>query len=122
MVAKSNFFPTLISSSFDPGAPHPDFSKGMHDEHCAMWGFDVEFTTSNYGLTTTPLNEYEISTGRRQCPEKDMKDKKGRRVRVIRRIEELKLLKLCQKAGLTDDEILAVVRAQHDPDKVTRTP
>ena len=44
-----------------------------------------------------------------------MKDKKGRRVRVIRRIEELKLLKLCRKAGLTDDEILAVVRAQHDP-------
>jgi len=40
-----------------------------------------------------------------------MKDKNGRRVRVVRRIEELKLLKLCKKAGLTDDEILAVVRA-----------
>ncbi len=80
-----------------------------------MWGFDVKFTTSNYGLTTTPHNEYEISTGKRLCPEEDMKDKKGERVRVIRRIEELKLLKLCKEAVLTDDEILAVVSSQHIP-------
>jgi hypothetical protein len=80
-----------------------------------MWGFDVEYTTSNYGLTTTPQKEYEISTGKRPCPEEDMKDKKGRRVRIIRRIEELRQLKLCRKAGLTDDEILAVVRAQEMP-------
>jgi hypothetical protein len=80
-----------------------------------MFGFNVDFTTSNYGLTTTPLNEYEISTSKRQCPEKEMEDKKGRRVRVIRRIEELRRLKLCRKADLTDDEILAVVRALYDP-------
>ena len=80
-----------------------------------MWGFDVEFTTSNYGLTTNPLKEYEISTGKRQCPEEGMKDKKGRRVRVIRPLEELRRLKLCPKAGLTDDEILAVVRAYYGP-------
>ncbi len=76
-----------------------------------MWGVDVEFTTINYGLTTTSLNEYAISTGKRQCPEKDMKDKKGNRVRVIRPIEQLRRLDLSIKAGLTDDEILAVVRA-----------
>jgi hypothetical protein len=75
-----------------------------------LWGFDVELTTSNYGLITTPKKEYEISTGQRLCPEEEMKDKKGRRVRVIKPIEELKLVKVCQKAGLTDDEILAVVR------------
>jgi hypothetical protein len=76
-----------------------------------MWMCDETFTTSNYGLKTTPRKEYEISTGKRACSEDDMKDQKGRRVRVIRRLEELKLLKLCQKARLTDDEILAVVRA-----------
>ncbi len=76
-----------------------------------MWGFNFEFTTSNYGLTTTPLKEYEISTGMRPCPEEDKKDKKGRLVRVIPRIEELKQLKMCRKACLSDDEILAVVRA-----------
>ncbi len=74
-----------------------------------MWGFDVEFTTSNYGVTTTPKKEYEISTGKRACPEGDMNDKKGNRVRVIQQILALKWLKLCVKAGLTDDEILAVV-------------
>ncbi len=76
-----------------------------------MWGCDVKFTTSNYGLTTTPKKEYEISTGKLLCPEEEMNDKKGKRVRVIRRIEELKRLNLCQKASLTDDEVLAVVRA-----------
>jgi hypothetical protein len=75
-----------------------------------MWGFNVMFITSNYGLVTTPLKEYEISTGQRACPETEMLDRKGVRVRVIRRIEELKRLKLCRKARLTDDEILAVVR------------
>ena len=76
-----------------------------------MCGFDIEFTTSNYGLITTPQKEYEISTGERLCPEKDLNDKKGRRVRVIRRIEELNQINLCQTACLTDDEILAVVCA-----------
>jgi hypothetical protein len=93
------------------GAPNPKFSKGIKDEHCVMWGFNVEFTTSNYGLTTTPQKEYEISTGIRPCPEEDLLDKKGRSVRVILPIEKLKLLNLSHKAVLTDDEILAVVRA-----------
>jgi hypothetical protein len=103
------------------GAPHPNFSKGMRHEHCVMYGFAVAFTTSNYGLTTTPRDEYGISTSKQQCPEKDMLDKKGRRVRVIRPIEELRRLKLCRKAGLTDDEILAVVRAQCDPVPIIQT-
>ncbi len=63
-----------------------------------MWGFNVEFTTCNYGLTTTPKKEYGISTGAhwQECPKKHMEDKKGNCVRVIRRIEELKLLKICK--------------------------
>ncbi len=50
-----------------------------------------------------------------------MKDKKGRRVRVIRRIEELRRLKLAINAGLTDDEILAVVRAQYGPIQIVKS-
>jgi hypothetical protein len=87
-----------------------DFSKGMKDEHCVMWGFNVMFKTSNYGLRTTPQKEYEISAGLRPCPAEDMNNKHGRRVRVIRPIEELKQIRLSQRADLTDDEILAVVR------------
>ncbi len=99
------------------GDPNPDFSKGIKDEHCVMFGCELDFTTSNYGLTTSPKREYEISThtGMRRCAEKDMLDKKGRPVRVIRRIEELRLLKVSKKAHLTDDEILAVVRSPPIP-------
>ncbi len=95
-----------------PGLPDPNFTKGIKDEHCVMWGFDAEFVTTNYGLITTPQREYEISTGQRVCPVNDLMDREGVRVRVIRRIEELKLLKLSQQACLTEDEILAVVRAR----------
>jgi hypothetical protein len=75
-----------------------------------MWGFAVEFTTSNYGLRTTPQKEYEISTGKRLCPEEDTKDTKGNIVRVVRRIAELRQLNLCKEADVKDEEILAVVR------------
>jgi hypothetical protein len=83
----------------------------MKDEHCVMWGFDWKLTSRNCGLITTPQTEYNISTGRESCPDEHMLDKKGRCVRIIKRIEELRQLQLCRKAGLTDDEILAVVRA-----------
>jgi hypothetical protein len=82
----------------------------MKDEHCAKAGCTDDFDTSNYGVLTNPRKEYEIATGQRACPAEDMLDKKGREVRVVKRIEELKLLKMARKAGLTEDEILAVVR------------
>ncbi len=84
----------------------------MEDEHCVKAGCSDEFVTGNYGVRTNPRKEYEIATGRRACPTEDMLDKKGGKVRVVKRIEELKLLKMARKAGLSEDEILAVVRPQ----------
>ncbi len=101
--------------AFFSGLLHPDLSKGFHEKHCVMWGVDLEFTTSNYGLTTTPRNEYEISLGKRPGPEKDMQDKKGKTVRRIRQIEKLIQDDLSRKAGLTHDEILTVVCAKYAP-------
>jgi hypothetical protein len=98
------------------GEPNPNLSKGMADEHCVMYGHDEPFETSNYGVRTTPRQEYEITTGKRECTAKDMEDKRGRPVRIIRRIEELKLLKAAQKAELVEEELIAVVRARHDMD------
>ncbi len=69
----------------------------------------MKFTTSNYGVTTTPEKEYNISTGQIECPAEDMVDKKGSRVRIIQRIEKLEQLVLSRRARLTADEILAVV-------------
>ncbi len=70
----------------------------------------MEFTSSNYGVKTTPEKEYMISTGRLECPAEDTLDKKGRRVRIIQRVEELEKLVLARRAKLTPIEILAVVR------------
>ncbi len=94
------------------GAPNTKFAEAIENEHTTMFGFDREFTTSNYLVTTTPRKEYEIATGKRKCPEGDMLDRKGRRVRVIRSIDALKTLEICRRAGLRDYEILAVVRAR----------
>ena len=68
------------------------------------------FTTGNYGVTTTPQKEYEISSGKRECPPRDMLDRKGRVVRTIRRLQTLNNLELCTKAELKAEEILCVVR------------
>ena len=77
-----------------------------------MAGCDAAFTTTNYGVTTTPRAEYAIAAGLRECPPADRLDRCGRVVRVPRRVEELRELGLCRAAGLTDDEILAVVRSR----------
>ena len=92
------------------GEPHPDLPKGMEQEHCEMFGSDETFHTANYGVTTTPRKEYEITTGKRVCPDEDKLDKKKRPVRIIRLIDELKQQKSVQKAALEEAEIVAVVR------------
>jgi hypothetical protein len=74
-----------------------------------MAGRDTKFTTSNYLVTTTPRKEFDIATGKRECPAEDMLDRKKRKVRVIHRIDALKTLEICTKAELKDYEILAVV-------------
>ena len=96
--------------SHSAGAPHQNLSKGMEDEHCVKTGNSDEFVTGNYGVQTNPRWEYEIASGRRTCPAEQMLNKKGRKVRAVRSIEELMSLKIAIKAGLTEDEILAVVR------------
>lgn len=79
------------------------------DEHCVMGGCDLEFTTTNYGVTTTPSKEYKISTGQLVCDQREMQDKNKKLVRVIKPLDYLKKLELCIAAELTDEEILAVV-------------
>ena len=89
------------------GDPHPNLDKGLEQEHCELYGFDRRFTSLNYGVTTTPRDEYEITTGKKNCPEQNMLDRKGKKVRVIPRIEDLK--KLAVACELETSEIFAVV-------------
>ena len=93
------------------GAFNPKISEGIKNEHTSMYGHSKEFETSNYGVKTKPEKEWEIAMGLKECPEEDMMDRKKRKVRVIRRIDALRTLEICRRAGLTDEEILAVVSA-----------
>ena len=92
------------------GEPHPDLTRGMREEHCAAFGWDEEFETTNYGVRTTPRQEYEIAHGERECPAQNMLDKKGKRVRAIRSLDDLRLVEAVKRGGLVDEEIVAVVR------------
>ena len=83
----------------------------MKQEHCDQYGHAEPFTTSNYGLETTPEDEYKIATGQKACPEEAKKDKQGKTVRVVKSLAELKALAVVLQAKLTDMEIIAVVRA-----------
>mmetsp|Transcript_54968 Transcript_54968/g.115031 ORF Transcript_54968/g.115031 Transcript_54968/m.115031 type:complete len:480 (-) Transcript_54968:15-1454(-) len=91
------------------GAPNLKFLEGIESEHTEMAGCDRGFTTSNYLVTTTPRKEYDIATGKQECPEKDMLDRKQRKVRRIQKIDMLTTLEVCKRAGLMDYEILALV-------------
>ncbi len=42
------------------GEPDADIEKGMREEHTMLPGSDIEFSTSNYGLTTTPSKEWAL--------------------------------------------------------------
>ena len=113
------FFATLFESrshslelcSRAAGDPHPDLAKGMLQEHCEMHGHAERFTTNNYGLTTTPEDEYRIATGQMQCPEEARKDREGKIVREVKTVAALKALPSVLRAKLVEMEIIAVVRA-----------
>jgi hypothetical protein len=92
------------------GEPHPDLAKGIRDEHCVAFGCGEEFESDNYGVKTTPKDEYEITTGVRECPARSMLDRNGNRVRKIQSVGELSRTQAAIRAGLGEEEIVAVVR------------
>ena len=85
--------------------------KGVKSEHCdGALGCDVEFTTTNYKITTTPKKEYEIATGLRECPEEDKKDGERKKlVRKIQSVDELHRQQIAVDAGLLLLEVLVIV-------------
>ena len=58
----------------------------MEDEHL---GCEVEFTTTNYGITTTPKKEYEIVLDPQKCPESERRNDKNETVRQFKPWAEL---------------------------------
>jgi hypothetical protein len=81
----------------------------MEAEHCSKAGCAIEFTTGNYGVTTTPSREWGIVLGLEECSLAERKDRSGNIVRRIPTISDLKALALAVDAKLSDAEIIAVV-------------
>jgi hypothetical protein len=85
------------------GEPNQRLEKGILDEHCLeAYGCNISFSTT-HGKETTPLKEFEI-VQKAECPVEDVSKRK------IREMEDLKKLQLVKNAGLTEQEIIAVVR------------
>ena len=75
----------------------------MEAEHCLKSGWDISFKTSNYGITTTPKDEWKFVV-EMQSSNADMRH--GRRVLNI---EELSESETALTARLTRVELVAVV-------------
>ena len=97
------------------GYPHPDIEKGMLHEHCEeSLGCSVEFTTTNYQITTTPKKEYEIASDPDKCPEEDqMNQEKTKKIRNVKRLDELVKLDIAKQALLILFEVKAIVSMLH---------
>jgi hypothetical protein len=92
------------------GYPNPDIMAGIEAEHCNMYGAEETLETT-IPSPTTPRKEFEFVMGRQECPPKQMVDGQGNTTRVIRPIDDLQEERLTAKAGLTLEEIVAVVCA-----------
>jgi hypothetical protein len=97
------------------GYPHPQIEKGMRDEHCEeSLGCNVEFTTTNYGITTTPKREYEIACDPEKCPEEDkMNKERTKSIRTVKKVAELVELDIAVQAKLELSEVEAIVSVFH---------
>jgi WD40 repeat protein len=84
------------------GMPHLNFKNAMRQEHCERAGCDVQFTTGNYKITTTPRQEWQYIVESVPCP--DM----GHERRLVL-ISELLQLDISKTAKLCEEEVIAIV-------------
>ena len=84
------------------GAPNSKFKEGMKLEHCSKFGADVEFTTSNYKITTTPKTEWLITVERSET----------KNIAQGRKIQHLSILMtqaVVEQAQLIEEEVISIV-------------
>jgi len=86
------------------GFPHLEFFKTMEAEHTSMAGCDMQFTTRNYGITTTAQAEWGVVVRGQAPPPEHMLHG-----RVITLIEDKLQCAQARKAGLRREEVIAVI-------------
>jgi hypothetical protein len=86
------------------GFPHLQFFKTMEAEHCIMAGCDMQFTTRNYGISTTARAEWCVVVRGQTPPPEHMEHD-----RVTVTIDDKLNSSQARKAGLRMEEVVAVV-------------
>ena len=92
---------SVINGSGEPVVG--DFWKIVESEHCRRPDSSKPFLTSNYGITTTPAQEWEITT-KQNASLADM-----RHDRRLPNPEDLLRSDLSKRAGLTLIEVVVLV-------------
>ena len=90
------------------GMPHLNFKNAMRQEHCERAGCDVEFTTGNYNITTTPKQEWQYIAESVPCPHLGH----DRRIIPISELHQRHKRKVSQDAEfaeLREEEVIAIV-------------
>jgi hypothetical protein len=91
-----------------PGYPNLDFFNAMEAEHCRKSGFDMEFTSGNYQITTSPQKEWMFVVGK--CGKSGkMPGHNMEHGRKHLNIESALNLKVSKRAGLTKAVVVAVI-------------
>jgi hypothetical protein len=90
------------------GSPNLDFEATMRAEHCVKAGCNIPFTTSNYGISTTPQLEWQYIVGTEQLEEIDALDCNGvwYQAFVVKRTEASALVHFEGKGRDCDEAIL----------------
>lgn len=102
------------------GEPHEDLSVGVRTEHLEMPDSRMDFTTQNYGITTTPELEYTLVTrydgaggdnieiaGTRRCPNARSQMQGDRR--TLHPLSHYEASEVVRQAGLQRVEISVLV-------------
>ena len=76
----------------------------MEAEHCTIAGFNYNFESKNYKISTCPKTEWEIAVGL-----KDMDPSHIEIKRKIQRIEDLMKVDVVKASKLIKEEVIAVV-------------
>jgi hypothetical protein len=95
------------------GLPHLEYLKAMTREHCKDTGCNMQFTSRNYDVKTTPSAEWLAVFKQRPQPEQNMVHFKDG-VRINRRIPNVKQLdadqlRTMKNASLRQEEVIAVI-------------
>jgi len=86
------------------GFPHLQFKVAMRQEHCVLAGFCMDFTSRNYGITTSPEAEWEAVVDGKQPPKENMCHG-----RTIPSVAEKLGCELAKKAKLREEEVIALI-------------